>query len=132
MKIYVAGSSDQLERVEDMMNTLETLGFTITHDWTTSVRLVGKANPPDASLYARLKWGRDDLAGVSDADVLVLLMPLEGGFGAAVELGYAIAKGIPVYAAGVCSRSIFTAFGQCFDHDDQLVDYFKEQLKCDE
>jgi nucleoside 2-deoxyribosyltransferase len=128
MRIYVAGSSDQLERVEDAMIALERKGHTICHDWVTPVKQVGEANPPDASLYARLRWARDDLAGVDSAQVLWVLMPSKEGFGAGVELGYAIAKGIPIVVSGCHTRSIFTAFAtECFDRDDQALDqYFKE------
>jgi hypothetical protein len=110
------------------MIALERKGHTITHDWVTPVRHEGYANPPDASLYARLKWGRDDLAGVDACQVLWILMPSKEGFGAGVELGYAIAKGIPIVVSGAHSRSIYTAFATlCFDRDDQALDeYFKE------
>lgn len=128
MRVYVAGSSDQLDRVEAAMDALAEKGHVVVHDWCAAVRQVGEANPPDASLYARLRWARDDLAGVDSAQVLWVLMPSKEGFGAGVELGYAIAKGIPIVVSGTHSRSIFTAFAvDCFDRDDQALDhYFKE------
>jgi nucleoside 2-deoxyribosyltransferase len=130
VRVYVAGSSEQLDRVEAAMSALEERGHSIAHDWVTPVRTVGEANPPYGSLYARLKWARDDLAGVDSAQVLWVLMPSKEGFGAGVELGYAIARGIPIVCSGSCSKSIFTAFATlCTDRDDQALDqYFQEIL----
>lgn len=129
MKVYVAASSGQLDRATAAMNALEERGHTVTHDWVTEVRLVGEANPLDASQLEQLRWARADLAGVLDADIFWLLMPSSGGFGAAVELGYAIAKGIPIIVSGgVPSRSIFTSFAtDCLDRDDLALNkYFPE------
>jgi nucleoside 2-deoxyribosyltransferase len=56
-------------------------------------------------------------------------MPFEGGFGAGVELGYAIAKSIPIVCSGSCTRSIFTAFADCYDRDDQALDAVFKDLK---
>lgn len=128
MRVYVAGSSLQLDRVTAAMNAIEERGHEVTHDWCAEVRAVGHANPPEACLFDQLKWARDDLAGVSDADVFWLLMPTEGGFGAAVELGYAIAKGVTIIVSGgTPSRSIFTAFATAvYERDDQALEYFGE------
>ncbi len=133
-RVYVAGSSAQLERVKSAMAALREIGHTVTHAWPELVEEVGEANPLDATDAARRMWAADDLRGVYDADVLWLLMPSEGGFGAAVELGYALAHGIPVVVSGGdVKRSIFTVFGTCYDRDDQALDaVFRHTAKeCD-
>lgn len=128
MIIYVAGSSSELDRAEDAMLALERAGHTISHDWVADVRRVGSANPPDSSRKERLLWARGDLSGVERADVFWLLMPASGGFGAGVELGYAIANSIPIVVSGPYDRSIFTAFAyHLYNTDDvALHEYFKE------
>lgn len=120
--IYVAGSSEQLDRVKDVMAALEERGYTVTHNWPSEVEKVGEANPIDASDKDRLRWARADLLGVHQADVLLLLMPAKEGFGAAVELGYAIAHNLKIIVSGAFARSIFTVFGNCYDRDDLALD----------
>jgi hypothetical protein len=121
-KVYVAASSAQMDRAKDAMAKLRTAGHTVVHDWPTIIEDRGTANPVDATTDERWDWAIDDLAGVKAADVLWLLMPATEGFGAAVELGYALAHGIPVICSGVYARSIFTAMAVCYDRDDQAFE----------
>lgn len=118
MRIYVAGSSRQLERVKAAMAALRSLGHTITHDWVALVEEYGEANPVDAATSTMRRWAADDLAGVYNADMVWLLMPETEGFGAAVEMGYAIAHGVPVIVSGAHARSVFTSLASCYDRDD--------------
>jgi nucleoside 2-deoxyribosyltransferase len=130
VRIYVAASSDQLERAKAAIEALQANGHVVTHDWTIAVEEHGTANPRDATVEQRAAWATDDLTGVHDADILWLLMPGQGGFGAAVELGYALAHGRPiVVSGGDPMRSIFTAFATVYDRDDQaLAEAFR---RCD-
>jgi hypothetical protein len=73
MKIYVAGSSRELERAEAAIAACRALGHKITVDWPAAMR----ANPADHELspadqehYARL-----DIRGVLEADLVWLLIP---------------------------------------------------------
>lgn len=131
--VYVAGSSDQLERAKSAIKALEDRGHVVTHNWVELVEAVGSANPVDASRAERRKWAADDLRGVHKADIMWLLMPHEGGFGAAVELGYALAHGIPIIASGTWTRSIFTAFATCYDRDDLALaaEFDVNHFECD-
>jgi len=122
MNIYVAASSKQMDRAREAMAKLRAAGHTIAHDWVAEVEAVGSANPPDATLEERWDWAIDDFAGIDRADVLWLLVPAEGGAGAWVELGYALAKRKPVICSGCHERSIFTAMAVCYDRDDQAFD----------
>lgn len=120
--VYVAGSSAQLDRVKSVMVQLRALGHKVTHDWPSLVEAVGTANPPDAELNQRRAWATEDLDGVYEADVLWLLMPAnEPSFGAGVEFGYALARGLPIVVSGCHSASIFTALAVCYDRDDQAL-----------
>jgi hypothetical protein len=122
MRVYVAASSKQLDRARMWMAALRAMGHTISHDWTASIEERGEANPPDATRDECWDWAIDDFAGIDTADVVWVLMPTTEGFGAAVELGYALALRKPVIVSGVWNRSIFTAMAVCYDRDDQAFE----------
>jgi hypothetical protein len=117
MRIYVAASSKELDRAKWAINELRALGHTVTHDWPAEVEKVGSANPTDATIDEAASWSIEDLDGVDDAEVLWLLVPEADGFGAGVELGYAIclrdrtfdAPPIHIVCSGPYLRSIFTS-----------------------
>jgi hypothetical protein len=119
MRIYVAASSKELGRAKWAMDAVRKLGHDITHDWVQCVEEEGEANPASASYTQRANWAEDDLCGVQEADVLWLLMPESEGFGAAVELGYALSKPYKrVVVSGCHERTIFTALANaCYDND---------------
>jgi nucleoside 2-deoxyribosyltransferase len=121
LRVYVAGSSLQIERVKAAQRALEERGHVVSHDWSSLIEEHG-ANPLDASDKQITQWASDDLHGVYNADVVWLLMPSDGGFGAAVALGYALAHSKPVVISGAYARSIFTIFGTCYDRDDQALE----------
>jgi len=85
-KVYVAGSSKDIQRVQKAIAMLEAGGHEITHDWTQTV-----GRPP--SEYEVI--ASDDLDGVYDAEVL-LLINHQDGFGSMTEFGMALAWGRPV------------------------------------
>ncbi len=98
MRIYLAGSSNELDLCAGYMDRLRAAGHTITVDWVANIREVAakngfdnSANPREASEVDRQKWSFDDLSGVESADLIWLLVPQVGGKGCWVELGYAIA-----------------------------------------
>jgi hypothetical protein len=121
--VYVAGSSNELPRVKRFIEAVVARGHTVTHDWPAEVEEVGNANPLDASLKQRRTWASADLHGVAAADLVVVLMP-EGAasFGAGVEFGYALERGIPIVVSGQYLKSIFTAFATCYEHDDEVLE----------
>lgn len=126
MRIYVAASSNELARAKAAMNALRELGHTITHDWVTEVERVGSANPVDATLDEAAMWADEDLQGVEAAEVVWLLAPERDGFGAGVELGYAIALGmwdmdkqdLRIVCSGPYQRSIFTSMADALYMSD--------------
>jgi nucleoside 2-deoxyribosyltransferase len=98
MKVYVASKWENKDRVRGVMFTLETLGHTITYDWTQH-----DAAPVQQAIL--------DMRGVTDADVVVGIFEEELSYaGALMEVGGAIALGKPVYILGhasVTGRAIF-------------------------
>ncbi len=110
-QIYVAGSSDELERVERCMAAARAAGLLVTFDWALKIREVGAANPRDVSVEQRREWALADLEGVEAADVVWFLAPEHGpARGAFYEIAHANAIGLQVVVSGknhACS--IFTA-----------------------
>lgn len=88
MKIYVATKYECKEEARAAMKSLQEAGHTITHDWSKD-----NINSGDTSLERHTIQRRhafDDLVGVAEADVLVVLAH-DLAYGTMVELGYALA-----------------------------------------
>lgn len=111
MRIYVAGSSDELDRVAAFMGKARALRFEVTFDWVAEIRAVGAANPPDVTRKRRRQWAEADLLGVRQADVFVMLAPEIGhARGAFYELCHAVDRRITSIVAGPTHAcSIFSA-----------------------
>lgn len=124
LRVYVAASSKELERAKWAMAQVRALGHDITHDWVRCVEQEGEANPAAATLSQCQKWAWDDLEGVSNADVVWVLMPDQDGFGAGVELGYALSNPyMRIICSGPTRRSIFSALADnCFPNDSDVVE----------
>jgi nucleoside 2-deoxyribosyltransferase len=91
MRFYVASGLANQEAVRGLIATLEKLGHSVTYDWTRHGSM--QAEPHE--------WGRvanAEMKGVVCAAFVVVLTP--GGFGTHVELGAALACGIPVILVG--------------------------------
>lgn len=112
-KIYVAASSSEVDRAREFMRLADLAGWEITLDWPAAIaEHGGVANPPDARVEEAATWARANLLGVEQADVFVMLAPLDGSpaQGAFAELGSAVARSKPslVVRAPTC-HSIFQA-----------------------
>lgn len=94
MKIYVIGSTHEIERTRAIMAALREAGHEITHDWTVNVERLG-ATPQDED--QALADARADAAGIRAAEHVVFLVspdrPQRGGH---VEMGIALGAKIPV------------------------------------
>lgn len=129
LRVYVAGAAvERHERAIPAMATLREAGITITHDWTVSMVDVGSADRSEADVpeEVRQRCAMEDAAGVSSADVVLLLAPNErGSSGAWVELGLAVGYGIPVLVAGPKNgRTIFTSLAaRRFETDAEAIEH---------
>ncbi len=83
MKYYVASGVPNAARVNIVAEVLNQGGHTRTYDWTTHGSV---ANAPDA---LKQRVATSETRGVTDAELVVLLLP--GRFGTHAELGLAIA-----------------------------------------
>lgn len=110
LRVYVAGSSAELDRARRVMDALRLEGVEVVSTWLASIEAAGAANEGLAA-DARQHAAETCLQEVASADVLLLLVP-EGpsGIGCGVELGYAMAwRGKTIVAAGRTERTIFAA-----------------------
>ncbi len=140
IRVYVAGASaERHERASRVMKWLrddkgevgKRLPIEITYDWPAMIDCEGS----DARLTheRRLQIATEEFAAIESADVMVFLVPNGASSGAWAELGYALAKGIPVYASGGISKSVFgTLVNEHVFHDDEICtnvirDLAKEQ-----
>jgi hypothetical protein len=121
LRVYVAGSSAELDRVKTAMDRLRKAGITVSHDWVACINEVGSANPAGATDADRAQWAWEDLRGVKNADILWVLWPETPSAGACVELGYAIRGGQRIIISGNHKTSIFTTSGECYDTDYEAL-----------
>jgi nucleoside 2-deoxyribosyltransferase len=100
MKFYVASGYGNKNLVKKTINALHQKSWTNTYDWTQSSRQISE------SVLALI--GEDELNGVKNADVVIILLP--GGKGTHVELGIALGLSKRVYL---------------YSPDDSIKDYEK-------
>lgn len=129
-KVYVAGASSEIDRVESVIAALEAGGVTITSTWTQQVRKHGAGNPNNLTEEDLVTLVSRDIEEVRASDFLLLLLPIAPTVGAWIELG--LAQGINlgrqpddrimIHTAGI-HRPIFTpVLSQChFDSDGLAV-----------
>lgn len=122
-KVYVAGASTERNlRAKPMMAALLDLGYEITHDWTKAVdRHWGRYSEITTEQYRKI--ADDDLLGVLQCDILVLLAPRQPSTGAWVEFGLAIGLQKTIFVAGNRDNCIFLHTGgfKLFATDLDLV-----------
>lgn len=109
MKVYVAGRVKQIPRVQVVRDWLREEGHSITFDWTgpEGEQRSDWSKAPDVARGLADRERRAVLA----ADVVVLVgwgcAEGEGGLGCFIEVGVALALGIPVVIVGPCRESVF-------------------------
>lgn len=97
MKFYIAASVEQMDQVDSLREYLESKGHKITYNWVPAVR---SAFAGDHRTTRQLgNFGKMDLGGVEDADILILYAHPRG-FGSIVEFGAALGQYKPVFVIG--------------------------------
>src|SRR5437879_13345187 len=84
-RFYVSTRKDRLDQGASLLDALKANGWKQTITWTDQ-------DPHNPTGYADI--AQAELAGVREADVLIVLLP--GGFGTHVEIGAALALEKPV------------------------------------
>ena len=107
-RIYVAGGTSDIERVNDVQSIARAFGCEITFDWTGGegeLRTDGSWNTaPEngAELAAR------EIAACVSADLVIVLCPPSGqGLGCWIEMGAALACGAEVWVVEPERDSVF-------------------------
>jgi hypothetical protein len=95
MRIYVAGSTAQIEMVRGIQDELIGLGHRVTYDWTNFVMQHGDAHKDDVPMYVQRDGAEQDLSGVQGAHGVIAYVTPEC-IGTLIEIGMALHKQIPV------------------------------------
>lgn len=120
MKIYVAGSSAELDRVSAFMSRLRAAGHEITHDWTAAIRDSGKpANGLSRGESEDAAWKCRD--AIDRSDVFVFLAPITVSEGAWFEFGFAVGGCVRALIVGERPRSIFAYSGSYAATEDDAL-----------
>lgn len=127
MRVYVAGSSDELDRVEWAEAHLRGRGIEVVSCWTCEVRAQRTGNPTEQDI--RRAAARMCLDGVRQADLVWVLMPLRCSHGAFLEFGVALATGTQIVVSGDTHRSIFCSVVEEHETDAMALDAIKRGIK---
>jgi hypothetical protein len=94
MKIYIASSLENFQKVQEVRDALTAYGHILTYDWTLHGDVRGQCG-------VRLREVAEaEINGVREADLVVVLLP--GGRGTHAELGMANALGKQVLLVSDC------------------------------
>ena len=116
MKVYVASRFNNQEKVKEIYEKLIENGFEITVDWTKHK----KVKPYEKNSKLAKKYSKEDIEGVRDSDVFILLTTQKPGKGMFVEMGAAVILNIligkpKIYIIG--------------DYNNQSLFYFHPNVK---
>jgi len=120
VKLYIAGSSKELERCEGAIRLMGKFGFVITCDWVAAVKAEGLANE-GLDDEKRMHYAAADIHGVQDADLFWLMAP-NTSTGAWTELGIALARSLRpciVVSGPARQKSIFASLAD-YETDSDL------------
>lgn len=90
MRYYIASRIENSENVKSLHALLGAAGWSCTYDWSAH----GSVRGEGVTRATLDRVAQNEIDGVVDADVVIVLLP--GGRGTHVELGAAVAVGIPV------------------------------------
>lgn len=86
MKIYVAARFHDKEKVKEIYTLLKQNGHEISADWTWHT----KFNPYSKHVQEVKSYATEDIEGIKNCDVFILLTSKEAGAGSSTELGAAL------------------------------------------
>ncbi|MBU3957380.1 hypothetical protein KKI19_03870 [Patescibacteria group bacterium] len=86
LKFYIASSFSEKEKIRKLMDKIEKKGHKIAFDWTTHQSI----KPYEKKIKLAAKYAKEDIEGVKDCDIFVMVPSKEGGSTQFAELGVAI------------------------------------------
>jgi len=122
-KFYCATSLTNSDQAKIMIRKLSDLGHQVSYDWT----LHGRVTEPEKMF----EICSNEVSGVLDADVLIVLLP--GGRGTHIELGLALGANKPVFFIVPQDFKVEVCFYYhqnivFFDNLDKAVEVIHKQL----
>jgi nucleoside 2-deoxyribosyltransferase len=104
-KFYLATKKDRAAQAEELLEALKSRGWERTFTWSGEDK-AGAEEYPEQALA--------ELAGVREADVLIVLLP--GGYGTHVEIGAALALGKPIILHAPDEKTLNTPYACVFHY----------------
>jgi hypothetical protein len=112
MRVYVAGRFARYERCRALIDAVAAAGHEITNDWTRGEWFDADGHPlgsdADLPVGAQADLAADAIRGCESADLVVVVAD-EPLCGACIELGVALANGVPVWVIAPWRWAIFWA-----------------------
>jgi hypothetical protein len=130
MRIYVAGSSFEVNSVSDYMKKLREAGVEVTRDWPKVIREFGNRANRGLTEEDRVRVSLANFKAIDEADVFWLLVPTAPSCGCWIEFGYALRNNKLTIASGDVQQTVFTSHAfVCFSsHDDALKRVFEYHM----
>jgi nucleoside 2-deoxyribosyltransferase len=125
-KVYVAGPWKHKERAKEVAQQLRCAGFDVVSRWHEFREdpTIGYEYPEQIMATE----AQNDIADLNCAEA-VLYLNLEKSEGKATELGYAMAKGLPIYVVGGKQNNVFLHLdpGYGINHIDSVEAFIGTQ-----
>lgn len=120
-RIYVATRFEMWRTALDVHEALRLVGHEPTSRWVGIAKSLDGQCDAVSSPGERRSNAQMDLKDIARSDVLLVLVPTEGGTGMWVELGYAYALGKRIHCVGPAkARTIFAELPGIKHHDVPL------------
>jgi nucleoside 2-deoxyribosyltransferase len=119
-KFYLATRIDRAAQAEKLLEGLESRGWERTFTWT-SQEIARAEEYPELAMA--------ELAGVREADVLIVILP--GGRGTHVEIGAALALGKPVILHAPDQKTLDTPYPCVFHYHPGVTLLISEVVDVD-
>jgi nucleoside 2-deoxyribosyltransferase len=119
-KFYLATAKDRAARAEKLLEALKSRGWERTFTWAGEDK-AGAEEYPELALA--------ELAGIREADVLIVLLP--GGYGTHVEIGAALALGKPVILHAPDQNTLNTPYPCVFHYHPGVTLLISEVVDVD-
>src|ERR1039458_6758929 len=116
-RFYLSTRKDRNAEAGALLEALKANGWERTFDWANR-------GASTASEYADLAVA--EIAGIRDADVLIVLLP--GGYGTHVEIGAALALAKPVVLHASNRKTLETRYPCAFHYHPAVKLFVSEQL----
>lgn len=125
IRVYIAASSEEVERAEYWTSQLAKRGIVTTSSWLEDAKSPLGCNRVSSTQEERLAAADDCQAGVENADLVWILMPSSHSMGAFWEFGFATACELATCVSGANQyKSVFSAKAKyTFETDEAAFDF---------